>query len=150
MRRYTTGLPVIIRPATDADRPILEAFAKAAWDERGYDAGPVPWEALSLSTDTLALIAEADQPIGCFVAALARHPLSGQPYADQMLWYVVPSKRGTAAGPRLLLAFREACRARGIREARLIQPVARPRLARFFRRHACEPIETAWRMRISP
>ena len=137
---------MLIRLALPADRPHLEAFARAAMAERGYEAsiGPVDWATIELTETAVAFLACDPEPIGCFIAGLVEHPLSGQVYAEQMLWYVMPARRYGRAGRQLLDAVEQFCCQRDIKRLRLVQPSARPRSARSFRKRGYTAIEVAW------
>jgi len=139
---------MIIRLATDADRPFLEAFAKAATAERGFESlwseRPIDWARVTLTDRTIALVAVRDEPIGCYVAVIQQHPIGGRLYGEQMLWYVRPEYRGTLAGPALLDAYEDCCLTHGITQVMVKTPVARPRLRRWLEtRRGYQAVEVA-------
>lgn len=133
---------MIIRLALPADRPFLEASARAATDERGYEDrfGPVDWASLELPESYVAWVAEDVQPIGCFIASTFLHPLHGGLVAEQALWYVVPERRRSRAAWRLVAACQDWALQRDITSVIFKVPTVRPRRGRPWRRCGCQAV----------
>lgn len=113
-----------VREATVADRPFLEACAIAAFEERDYAStiGAVDWQSLSLTETAVAILACDPDPIGCFIAGIVEHPLNGERYADQVLWYVVPERRKGRAARLLLTAYTDWALRAGVTRCTVKRP----------------------------
>ena len=90
-------------------------------------------------------IAEDDHGVAGGIA-LAAVPIiwSGERYADELLWFVYPARRGSSAAARLLDAAEKWCRQRRLFSLRMVQPASSPAVARLYQRRGYEALETAW------
>lgn len=99
------------------------------------------------SPTMLALLAvdDVDQPIGMLGMHVSPHPLNGQPYAEELVWWVEPGHRGARlAGPLLLEAAETWAREAGAKLVKMIAPVDRKRVGWFYERVGYREIETAF------
>jgi hypothetical protein len=141
---------VRIRLATEDDTSALVVMANAALEERSYRplfgdgvdfAAVVP---IFLKHWGVILLAEDPDPVGMFAATLLPHPISGIPYCDQWLWYVVPARRKGPVAHVLLSALEDLCLTRGITTLSLVSPVECPRLGASMTRRGYRAIEVRY------
>lgn len=111
----------MIRPATIADVPAMLALGQQMHDESRFDV--LRWSARKVeallhtciaSEDALALVAERDGAvIGGFIGFVGEHWCSEDRVAYDMALYIRSDRRGSIAGVRLLVAYREWAQSRG-------------------------------------
>lgn len=99
------------------------------------------------SPTMLALLAvdDVDAPIGMLGMHVSPHPLNGQPYAEELVWWVEPGHRGARlAGPLLLEAGEAWAREAGAKLVKMIAPSDRERVGQFYERVGYQEIETCY------
>jgi GNAT superfamily N-acetyltransferase len=123
---------VIIRPATvDDSKAIVEMGLKF------HASSPYVWMrateqsitelcglVFALERGAVILLAVEDgKPFGMLAGALSKHLVTGQIFADEIVWWVDPAYRGSRrAGPALLCSFKEWARERGCSMLKMIAP----------------------------
>ncbi len=144
-----------IRPATLEDRDAIVTlawhFAQSgifdAWLGAATEASVVTITEAMLATGDQACIAVAvDDAGGVFgVIALLELPnlISGERYADELVWWVEPEHRDCLAGPALLTYAEDWARMRGVRFIKMVAP-HRSTVGRFYARAGYRPVETVY------
>lgn len=145
---------MIIRPATIADRDRLVEMAKAFLAQTRYGA------ILRTNHDALValvgqvlelgaiLVADVDGRLEGMLALVALiNPISAEPYADELVWWVEPEARHQSIGPRLLKAGEAWARRRGLPLIKMVAPVGSS-VSQHYHRLGYSPIETSWVKRL--
>lgn len=84
------------------------------------------------------------------------HPLTGRPYAEDVVWWVEPEWRARLIGPRLLDAAEAWAAARGASLLKISAPVGDrapglpSSLGSFLELRRYVPVETAWMLPLAP
>lgn len=89
---------------------------------------------------------EHDAGAVCGFLALVdvENPITGENYADEIVWWVEPGYRGALkAGPALLDAAEAWATAKGLTLIKMVAPWG-SRVGRFYLRHGYRPIEIAY------
>ncbi|HKA75308.1 MAG TPA: GNAT family N-acetyltransferase [Xanthobacteraceae bacterium] len=132
---------MIIRAATRADQPALVAMAGEFLAATRYgtlltaDAASVG-HALALieALGGLALVAEdAGALVGMLALVVGPHPLTGEPTAEELVWWAAPTARYAQVGLRLLKAAEAWAVAQGIVWLVLVEPLPRETVSRYGR-----------------
>lgn len=143
-----------IREATRADMPAIERMALAFLGSTAYGklfhATPASLAVLAsllfnFGDRAAILLAEDDTEVfGMLAIVAAPHPVSGEIYGDEVVWWIDPSRRGfMAAGPALLRAGEEWARSRNCYMIKMVAPYHASGVSRFLERSGYTPIETA-------
>lgn len=91
------------------------------------------------------LVAELDGQIEAMLAAVAlEHPVSGEPYADELVWWVEPEHRGSSIGPRLLDLAEAWAVSNGLTMLKMVAPSGSTALAAFYVHMGYHAVETAY------
>lgn len=150
-----------IRPAVLTDRDAILGMALRFMRESHYGTVittvSVPGvtalidSVLGLASDpdhgaALAIVAEDDGGVfGMLGLVACPHPLSGEPYGDELCWWVDPVHRGALlAGPRLLQRAEAWARARGLKFLKMVAPIDQPVVGRFYQHAGYAPVEMAY------
>jgi GNAT superfamily N-acetyltransferase len=97
----------------------------------------------------VVLVGEVDGTIEGMLALTALpHPTTGEPFGDELAWWVNPEVRASRLGPRLLQAAETWCQARGLPWLKMIAP-AGTSVGRYYERHGYAPLETAYLKRLA-
>lgn len=143
-----------IRLATAADRAALIAlglhFAQSdiyrAWLVDATEASVALIVDLMLSLGERACIALAEDtagPYGLLCCYQTPNNITGVDFADELVWFVEPTRRGLRAGPALL-AFAEAwARARGLGLIKVVAPFGTT-VGRYYEHRGYRPVEMAY------
>lgn len=84
---------------------------------------------------------------GALAAAVCECPFTGDEVAVEMFWFILPRFRGGIAGVRLLLAFDDWARQRGVKRAAMIHletetnGVEKAKLSALYERMGFFPVE---------
>lgn len=84
---------------------------------------------------------------GALAATLCECPFTGDLMAVEMFWYILPRFRGGTAGVRLLQAFDDWARSKGVKRAAMIhlvgetEGVEKARLSALYERMGFFPVE---------
>ena len=81
--------------------------------------------------------------IGCFPIAAVPNLLTGEIIAEELTWFVDPSRRGMRAGPRLLTAATDWAMARGLKMLKMGAPAGSD-VGRFYEHQGFQAVETAY------
>jgi GNAT superfamily N-acetyltransferase len=139
-----------IRAATTADLPALvtmgRRFLAMLYTDRLKDA-PDRLDALASQlvgdANSLVLVSEqAGEVVGMIAMVCYEHPMSGDPMAVEMFWWVEPEQRGD--GMRLFRRARAWAKARGARILQMIAPATNPDVAAMYDRLGFVPMETTY------
>lgn len=97
----------------------------------------------------VCLVAEEDgQVVGMLCAFLLVEPVSNQPMADELCWWVEPSARGSrSVGPRLLRSFENIARQKGAKLCKMVAPAGSD-VGTFYERIGYSPVETSYIKRL--
>lgn len=144
-----------IRPATDDDRAALATMVQHFLESTPYgalfpevtrrDVDAVVDLVLELveSSGGFVAVAEVNGAVVGLIAILHQvHVLTGQPYGDELCWWVEPSFRG--AGPRLLAAAEAWARTNGLLMFRMVAPSDSPAVGRLYERRGYRALETSY------
>lgn len=145
---------MIIRPATAADAPRLIQMAKAFLIHTRYG------EIVRFSEPCLAtLIAQVLALGAIFVGDVdgrlegmlglveLTNPISGDTYADELVWWVEPDARHRSLGPRLLKSAEFWAKSRNLSMIKMVAPTG-THVGSFYLRMGYTPIETAYVKRL--
>jgi GNAT superfamily N-acetyltransferase len=86
--------------------------------------------------------------IGFLALAALTHMLSGDHYAEEMGWFVLPAYRTGTLGPRLLRRAEEWAQANGCTFLKMAAPYGTT-IGSFYARAGYQPIETAYLKRVA-
>lgn len=149
---HTSAL--VIRTATQADGPRLAELAVRFLASTRYGALATSYpQALD---DLIALVlqlgvifvAEVDGRIEAMLAIAAlTHPLTGERYADEQVWWVEPEHRHSSIGPRLLNAAEAWAVEQDLAFVKMIAPAGSDVGAYYVRRGYVE-IETVFQKQL--
>jgi len=146
---------MMIRAATIADAPRLIEMAKAFLLQTRYGdtlrTNPDALEALVGQVLELGYIAVADvdgRLEGMLAVVELTNPISGDPYADELVWWVEPDARSRSIGPKLLYSAERWAHGRGLPLIKMVAPVGALAVAQFYRRRGYEPVETSYMKRL--
>jgi GNAT superfamily N-acetyltransferase len=145
---------VRIREATPVDIPQLQRmgleFIKGTHYETLFHVTAESLEILAkflfdIGPQSTILLAEDDAGvIGMLAIVALPAPLSGQLYADEMVWWVDPRRRGwIRVGPALLRSAEDWARARGCYMIKMVAPSGST-IGTFYGRVGFTPLETAY------
>lgn len=142
-----------IRKATADDIPRIVEMATRFINETPYRAHTtVNVEQLETLASFLIetgagviLLAERDggQVVGMLALSCLPHPLTGEPYGDELVWWVDPEHRKSAAGWRLLCAAEDYCLHMGLSVLKMVAPSG-SNVGKVYDRRGYHPIETAY------
>lgn len=141
-----------VRHAGDYDRPILLEMGRHFIDSTSYQA-TTPVRPEHLDAVVTALLAQG----GCWVleregwvvgmlgVLLGPLPLTGEPCAMEVMWWVEPGARRSGQGAVALWHLAEEwARTQGAVGMQMLQPVDNPRLALLYARRGYTAVETTW------
>jgi GNAT superfamily N-acetyltransferase len=152
---------VRIREAVDADRTAIVAMGAHFIDRTNYR---IVFEELAHTTPALleqgvdnlltmlwslgekavVFVADTDEGLAGMIALVSGvHPITRQPYAEEVCWWVEPPFRRGRVGPQLLEVAEAWARASGLVFLKMIEPVPSD-VGRFYIAHGYMPIETAY------
>lgn len=101
---------------------------------------------LLASPDAVIYVAEAGGTVvGMMGLMRYEHPMSGEPTASEIMWWVEPDARGS--GVRLFRVGEAWAKATGATVIQMIAPS--PEVERFYTRVGYEPVERTYQRRIS-
>jgi GNAT superfamily N-acetyltransferase len=145
-----------IRPATTADRDAIVEMSMHFLDASTYGrvlVGSQP-DCVRALVDQILALAEAGaalvlvavnakgRVIGMLGMLQSILPTNGEPYAEELCWWIEPCHRdGRLAGPRLLEAAEAWARAKGLRVVKMVAPKD---VERFYEKRGYRAIETAF------
>lgn len=90
------------------------------------------------------LVAEIDEQIeGMIALAALKHPISGDLYGDELVWWVEPAHRGATIGPLLLDMAEAWARSKGCVLLKMVAPSGSP-IGDFYQRMGYQAVETAY------
>lgn len=84
------------------------------------------------------------QVVGMLALFVAEHPFTGQPFGDEVAWWVEPEHRKGRAG---FLLYREClswARANGVASLKFVAPADSPDVGAFYVRQGFTPAETVY------
>lgn len=139
-----------IRRATEADTARLVELAAQFLDSTAYGALlPHTLEGLEtlvgavLGAGAIFVALGDGQPVGMIALLACDHPISGDRYGDEIVWYVEPRYRDSTIGPRLLREAEAWARASGLTLLKMVAP-AHSDVGPFYARLGYTEVETAW------
>jgi GNAT superfamily N-acetyltransferase len=146
----------MIRQATAADQDRLVEMAIRFIGETRYKdvvvINPAQLEALVGRVLDLGVIFVADVYDGYLVGMLAlvalTHPISAEPYADELAWWVEPAYRRGTIGLALLDAGEHWARTHGLAAIKMVAPAGASAVERCYQRRGYEAVETAYQKRL--
>jgi N-acetylglutamate synthase-like GNAT family acetyltransferase len=138
----------MIRRATADDVPALVAMGARFLAEGPYAATrPTSADALEAFVAHMvshAYVVRSDH--GMLAGHAFAHPITGEPTASEVAWWVEPEARGGLAALRLLTHFEAWAADHGVRAVQMIAP-AGTRLGRLYARYGYRELETTWEKR---
>jgi len=152
-----------IRQATLLDQPELQAMAKRFVEQSVYgqvltfDPVSVGNLVVTVLQHGIIFIAEHQRRdvdpvqvppeiVGMLALLAFPHPVAGEPYVDEVAWWVEPAHR-RGIGPALLVAAEEWATRSGIGLLKMVAP-AGSSVGRFYERHGYQVLETAYVKRL--
>lgn len=151
---------MIVRPATEADTPVLLDMGARFIASSSYAAvmAVVP----ARQAEVVQMLLEQG---GCFVLetqdaiengivgmlglALGPLPLTGELAAMECMWWVEPGYRQHRAALYLWDVAEDWARSQGAVCIQMLQPHGQEALGVLYRRHGYVPIETTWHKRLN-
>lgn len=85
--------------------------------------------------------------VGMLGVVAVPHPLSGDLYADEIVWWVEPEFRHGSIGPRLLAAAEDWATRRGLPLLKMVAPHDSA-VGTFLAHRGYAPVESAWVKRL--
>lgn len=141
---------ITIREATEADveRVLEMSCLFLALTPYGRLVQPTYQSLLTLIGVVMAngviLLADAHgHTVGMLAIANFPHPLTGEPYADEVAWWVDPEHRKGRAGFYLLRACEDWARQNGLSMIKMVAPFGTD-IGKFYERLGYVPVETAY------
>lgn len=151
---HTSAL--VIRTATQADGPRLAEMAVRFLASTRYgalaSASPSGLDELIAVVLQLGVIFVAEvegRVAGMLAIAALTHPLTGERYADEQVWWVEPEHRHSSIGPRLLNAAEQWSIENGLAFVKMIAPAGSDVGAYYVRRGYVE-VETVYQKQLGP
>lgn len=154
-----------IREATLVDQPELLTMARhfveqtAVYAALGWNEEAVKHLVVTVLEHGVVLVAEylpssfeavyaeaTPELVGMLGLCAFPHPIAGEPYADEVCWWVEPSHR-QGLGPALLGAAEEWTTRNGITLLKMVAP-AGSSVGRFYERLGYQALETAYVKRL--
>lgn len=143
-----------IREATPADRPrLVEMALRFLQETPPYQLFPSTPAALSwiiavVLEHGVALVAETDVGlVGMIGLVVAPHPLTGETFADEIVWWVEPEWRLGSVGPRLLDAVERWVVTKNVNSIRMVSPKGSA-VGEFYERRGYQEVETSYLKRL--
>lgn len=149
----------IIREATLLDQPELLVMARHFVEQTayarlfGFNEDAVKHLIVTVLEHGAILVAEFEDPagpirplVGMLALCAFPHPIAGEPYADEVCWWVEPDHRH-GLGPALLGAAEEWIRHHGVDLVKMVAP-AGSNIGRFYERAGYSALETAYVKRL--
>lgn len=146
-------MAITVREATTSDCDLVVGLAREFLTHTAYGQlfGPVAGSRLETFFHVLLAIGvifvgEQDgEVVGALALADVEHPVTGVRYAEELMWWVTPSARGTSVALRLLGAGERWTRQNGLSVLKMVAPEGeRSRLSRLYQRRGYTPVETSW------
>jgi GNAT superfamily N-acetyltransferase len=139
----------MIRAATMDDWPAVWSLLVAFHDEAGDYA---KWLQLDrerierlmaeiLVQGCVAVADEGNEVVGVIVVALLEHPYNGQPYAEEVVWFVTKAHRDGTIGLKLLRYAEQWARQSGATVLKMVEPEGKPTVGTFLARRGYRRIE---------
>lgn len=88
--------------------------------------------------------------IGMLALFVAEHPFTGEPFGDEVAWWVEPEHRTGSAGFRLFEACQTWARDHGVTSLKFVAPADSPEVGAFYVRHGFTPAENVYLKSLSP
>jgi len=153
----------IIREATLLDAPALDTMGRHFIEQTDY-GNVLRYSADSMKTliktilehgtvfiaeERLQLdgLAPAMTAVGMLALCVFNHPIAGEPYADEVCWWVEPLHR-RGLGPALLGAAELWARQKGVGMLKMVAP-AGSAVGRYYERQGFLALETAYVKRLT-
>lgn len=143
----------MIRAATEADTPRLVEMALRFIMETPYRVFPTTPAALSWIVRVVlehgaAFVAEDDgHLVGMIGVVVTPHPLTGERFCDEVVWWVEPEHRSLRTGPALLHRIESWAVTNDVHLIRMIAP-NRSGVGDFYERCGYVPVETSYIKRL--
>jgi len=142
---------MIIREATRADSPRLVAMTERflATTRYGDVLGAADVEMLEALIGTVIdhgviFVADIEGRLEGMLGIVALvHPVTGEPYGEELAWWVEPEARARSIGPRLLKTGEDWARARSLTRLKMVAPVGSG-VGAFYQRCGYHPVEVAY------
>lgn len=145
--------PATIRPATLDDAiaivTMTQHFIRSTSYARFVVIQPLALHQLVQSIvvhghGVIFVVDTGDELVGMLALFADRNPVTGEPIAEELAWWVEPQYRKSSLGPRLLIRAEQWARDKGCRLLKMVAPVAEPRVGDFYRDCGYEAVETAY------
>lgn len=146
----------MVRPARAEDRAACVAMAAEFNASTNYREYPASLEQLDRLFSALTGIGQEDEALGTILVAevagrvvgmaclaLVPHLLTGQPYVEEIAWWVQPTHRHGLVGPRLMKAAEEWGVQNHANMIKMVAPCGSD-VGRYYRRCGYREVETAF------
>jgi len=92
---------------------------------------------------------DEDHPVVAGMIALLalEHPITGETYCEELVWWVEPEYRSSSIGPRLLVAGEAWARKKALPMVKMVSP-AGSHVGAFYLRRGYVAVETAYMKRL--
>lgn len=151
---------MIIRPATLEDSAAVCRMAIRFLEETPYGELVTPNEVkiaqlllqcLDLGVIFVAELEDASPHtlVGFLALVALAHPVSGDPFAEELAWWVEPEARHLSIGPRLLREGERWAVANQLRMLKMVAPAGSP-VSGFYERRGYRLVELTYCKQLTP
>jgi GNAT superfamily N-acetyltransferase len=147
---------MIVRPAGPTDAVRIVEMSDRFLRTTQYGA-VTPWTLESLGRLVAAVLEHgvilvAATPAADLVGMIALypqyHPISGERFCDELVWWVEPEHRHGSVGPRLLAAAEAWALEHELRVLKMVAPADAPEVGAFLQRRGYAFVETLYQKRL--
>ncbi len=147
---------LIVRTSDGNDIEAIHRLCRRFLTETSYGVllgNPADENMNVLITQTQAhgvvLVAEIDGSIEGFIAIFAlNHPMTQEPYGDELAWWVNPEHRNGRVGYYLLRAAEDWARQMGLKMLKLVAPARPSDVGTFLARRGFTEVEVTYHKRL--
>ncbi len=144
-----------VRLATSADTARIVAMVEHFLESSIYgrqivrDPERLAWTTEIVLERGVIFVAEIAGVVEGFLAGGEQeHPYDGARVAVEFAWWVEPAHRGSSIGPRLLRAFEDWARQKGLSYVTMVAPAESGDVSRYYLKTGYAPLETSYVKRV--